>query len=99
MTSEDEETLALAREQGARAARQAIEHDAPSDPLQLVAWTAGFGSEPDVAAAVANAREAGRTWREIATALGQNMRTVMTKFGGGYEAQRRYRQRRQSEDG
>lgn len=94
----DDEHLAELRRDGADAARRAIAGSAPKDPLDLVAWTQGFGSEPDLAAAVEKARAAGHTWRQVAVALGRNMRTVMTKYGGGYEVQRRYRERRRTDD-
>jgi hypothetical protein len=89
--------LAAARAAGANAAREVITSAAPADPLLLVAWTAGFGSEGDIAAAVTAARNAGAPWRAIAEALDANLNTVMVKFGTGYERQRRYRERKRSE--
>lgn len=99
MATDDEQHLADVRRRGADAARRALASEAPADPLELVAWTRGFGAEPDLAAAVGRARAAGVTWRAIATALGSNMRTVMTRYGGGYESQRRYRERRRNGTG
>ncbi|MGE3448704.1 MAG: hypothetical protein AB7H92_14115 [Microbacteriaceae bacterium] len=98
MPTPDPADLAEARAQGAAAARETMTAAAPTDPVLRIAWVSGFGNEVDLRAAVSAAREAGVTWATIAAALDQNMRTVMTKFGGGYDSQRRYRERKRREN-
>lgn len=87
-----------AREAGRRAALEAAAL-APADPLERVAWLKGFtGGDVDVlAGAVAAARSAGATWGEIGEALDENPRTVATKYGGGRDRMKRYRERKKAD--
>ncbi|MPY95972.1 MAG: hypothetical protein GEV08_23810 [Acidimicrobiia bacterium] len=95
----DEDRLRLARDHGEADARRAEEH-APTDALERIAWAVGFGQVDQVQAAVDAARAAGLTWRQIAPAIGEHWRNVQTKYGGGRERHRRYRERkRQQGDG
>lgn len=72
--------LAADREAGRRDAEQHISERAPADPLRRVAWAQGYGSIEAVDQAVADARAAGVTWREIAEALGENHNTVRVRY-------------------
>ena len=77
MTADD---IAAAREAGRRYAEQGINEEAPNDPVLRVAWAQGSGSIAVVDQAVADARAAGVTWREIAEALGENHNTVRVRY-------------------
>jgi hypothetical protein len=89
--------LAAIRAAGAAAARSVHEGDAvPQAPLERVAWAAGAGTVNAVEAAVEAARAAGFTWKQIAVALDENEDNARHKYGAGYDAQRRYRQRKRS---
>lgn len=72
--------LDAARQEGRQAAEQAINEQAPADPLLKVAWTQGHGGVDAVDQAVQEARDAGVTWREIAEALGENATTVRVRY-------------------
>lgn len=89
------EQLQQATDDG-RAAATSTLNAAPDHPLLRVAWARGFGQTDQLQAAVDLARAGGFTWREIGEAVGENQRTVETKYGGGRERQRRYQQRRRS---
>lgn len=88
--------LAAARQAGREAAEAALS-EAPMAPLAKVAWLKGSRQVDNLPAAVAEARQAGATWPEIAVALDEHPRTVANKFGGAGSAdrQRAYRQRKQ----
>jgi hypothetical protein len=58
-----------------------VSEEAPTDPLLRVAWTAGHGSYDAVKEAVEEAREAGATWKQLGEALGENWRTVQSRYG------------------
>lgn len=72
--------LTAAREAGRRAAEQAINEQAPADPVLRIAWAQGHGGVDALRQAVEDARNAGVTWREIAEALGENPSTVRVRF-------------------
>ena len=72
--------LEAARQAGRQAAEQAINEQAPADPVLKVAWAQGHGGVDAVDQAVAEARDAGVTWREIAEALGENHSTVRVRY-------------------
>lgn len=91
-----EEDLAAARGAGEEAAQQTLAHG-PDHPLLRVAWARGFGRVDLLQQAVDDAKAAGFTWKDIGVAVDQHWKTAATKYGGGYDAQRRYRQRRQSD--
>lgn len=72
--------LAADREAGRRDAEQHISEQAPANPLRRVAWAQGYGSADAVDQAVADARDAGITWRQIAEALDENHNTVRVRY-------------------
>lgn len=88
-----DDELAAARAAGHAAAEASLEQ-APTEPLLRVAWMKGHGQVTQLAEAVHGARESGATWPQIAAALDEHPRTARTKFGGGIEAMRRYRERK-----
>lgn len=92
-----EADLAAARDAGEHAARLTLEA-APDHPLLRVAWARGFGRVDLLQQAIDGAKAAGYTWKDIGTAVEEHWKTAATKYGGGYEAQRRYRERKRSED-
>ena len=85
-----------AREQGRADALSAAEHG-PDEPLAHIAWAIGFGEPNLVQEAVQRARAAGATWAEVGRATGDHPKTAQTKYGGGYRAQRRYRERKRGQ--
>ena len=91
------EELAVTRQAAEEAARNMLEQQAPQDVLRRVAWAAGFGNIDEAATAVGAARTAGYTWEQISDALGMNAETARTRYGGGYERQRRYRARKKGD--
>lgn len=91
-----EADLAAARDAGEHAARQTLEA-APDHPLLRVAWARGFGRIDQLQEAVDTAKAAGYTWKDIGAAVQEHWKTAATKYGGGYEAQRRYRQRKKTD--
>lgn len=93
----DESALAAIRQRGADLSEQLLDEQAPANELERLAFVAGAGSVDRVHEAVQACRSAGWTWPQIAAAIGQNMHTVKTKYGTGYEAQARYRERRRVE--
>jgi len=89
--------LAQAREAGRQAAEKAVSQEAPTDPLLRVAWTAGHGSYDAVKDAVEAARSAAATWRQLGDALGENWRTVQSRYGQP-DRTRRYLERQRAKD-
>lgn len=83
-----------ARGKGHADALEAAAERAPDHALLRVAWAHGFGQVDQLRGAVQEARAQGFTWRDIGQATGENWRTAQTKYGGGYEGQRRYRERK-----
>jgi hypothetical protein len=93
------EELDEARRQGHQDATELISDRAPTDLMLRMAWAAGYGQIDAIRDAVSAARDAGITWRQIGDALGENWRTVQSRYGGGSERTRRYTERqRQRED-
>ena len=78
-------------------AAQATASTAPEHPLLGVGWAQGFGQVDQLRTAVKRARDAGYTWKQIAEVTGEHWQTARTKYGSGYEAQRRYRERRKQD--
>lgn len=85
--------LEAARLAGRAAAEATIEQAPTGDPLVRLAWLKGHGSVEVLEDAVQVARQAGFTWPQIGDALDEHPATARTKFGGGREAMRRYRER------
>jgi hypothetical protein len=85
------------REQGREAAQRSASEQAPTDTLERVAWAAGWGQDDELRRAVETARAAGAPWSAIADAIGIAAGTAETKYGSGYERQRRYRARKRRE--
>lgn len=92
VTSED---LAAARSAGHQNATDALAA-APDHPLLRIAWAQGFGQIDQLREAVQQGKASGLTWREIGEALGENPKTAATKYGGGLDRMRRYRERKKS---
>jgi len=88
--------LDAARAAGRDDAEHAMDR-APDDPLLRVAWAQGFGQVDQLREAVRQAKASGLTWRQIGAALGEHPRTAETKYGGGLDRMRRYRERRRNE--
>ena len=88
--------LEAARTAGKQAA-EATAETAPDHPLLGVGWAQGFGQVDQLRVAVRRARDAGFTWKQIAEVTGENWQTAKTKYGSGYEAQRRYRERKRTD--
>lgn len=88
--------IEAARAAGHEAA-EATAATAPDHPLLGVGWAQGFGQVDQLRTAVRRARDAGFTWKQIADVTGENWQTAKTKYGTGYDAQRRYRERRKAE--
>lgn len=61
-----------------------------------VAWAAGFGHPEQLRAAVQDARDQGFTWKQIAEATDEHWRTAQSKYGPGYPAHARYRERKRA---
>lgn len=80
-----------------RDAAEATAATAPEHPLLGVGWAQGFGQIDQLRTAVQRARDAGFTWKQIAEVTGEHWQTARTKYGAGYEAQRRYRERKKAE--
>ena len=93
------EELAAAREEGRLAAERFVVDQAPTDPLLRVAWAQGLGDSDHVRTAVATAREAGATWKQLGEALGISWETARFRFSGGYERHKRYRERKKQAGG
>lgn len=93
----DPELLQRTRQAAEEQTRALLETAGPESPIERVAWAAGIGAVDGVHDEVAGARAAGYTWGQIGMALGETADNVRIKFGGGYEAQRRYRERKRSE--
>lgn len=89
--------LAAAREAGRLDAEQALDEQAPEDPVVRVAWAKGYGNVDIIDRAVAAAREAGVTWRQIAEALDENHNTVRVRYTQPDRTQR-WKARREAED-
>lgn len=94
LVSDDERDAAMRA--GAEAA-EAVAGQGPDDPLLAISWALGFGQVDQLRAAVDRARQQGLTWRQIASATGEHVETARTKYGGGLERMRRYRDRKRSE--
>lgn len=94
----DAKAFRRAREDGRRAASHLLD-GAPEEPLLRVAWAAGFGHPEQLRAAVDEARAAGCTWKQVGAATDEHWRTAQSKYGPGYEAHRRYRERRRAAAG
>jgi hypothetical protein len=90
--------LAAARAAGRRAAEQAINEQAPTDPTLKIAWAKGYGSVDAVDQAVEEARDVGITWRKIAEALGENHNTVRVRYTQP-DRTHRWKARRDAEGG
>lgn len=72
--------FAALREAGHQAAVDVIRNTAPASPLERVAWMMGYGEVDETATAVAEARAAGATWRQVAEATGLPLRTAISRF-------------------
>ena len=87
--------LQRARKQGAKAAERLLD-GAPDHPLLQVAWAAGLAHPERLRAAVQEARGRGFTWKQIGEATDENWRTAQSKYGPGYPAHARYRERKRA---
>jgi hypothetical protein len=87
--------LQRARKQGAKAAEHVLD-GAPDHPLLRVAWAAGLGHPDQLRAAVQDARSRGFTWKQIGEATDEHWRTAQSKYGPGYPAHARYRERKRA---
>jgi hypothetical protein len=87
--------LQRARQQGEKAAKQLLK-SAPDHPLLQVAWAAGLGHPEQLRVAVQGARDQGFTWKQIGEATNEHWRTAQSKYGPGYPAHARYRQRKRA---
>lgn len=94
-----DDELAAAREAGRRAAEQAIQDQAPDDPLLRIAWAAGHGGVDAVKAAVEAARTSGQTWAEIARALDENASTVRVRYSQPDRWRKYVERKKQHDDG
>lgn len=92
------EQIDEAHNDGQRAASETLDA-APTHPLLRIAWARGFGQTDQLQRAIDTARETGYSWRQISAAVGENQRTVETKYGGGRERQRAYLKRKREGEG
>ena len=95
--SDDE--LQQARAAGQKAAEELVANDSPTDPLLAVAWAAGYGSVDAISRAVAAARSAGVSWRQLGIAMGMHPKTVQSKYGQPDRHKRYFEKRRQADEG
>jgi hypothetical protein len=93
-----DEEIRAARERGEVDATEVIADRAPDDPILRVAWATGYGKVEVIKDAVELARAAGVTWRQLGDAMGENWRTVQSRYGGGQERYRQYRERQRAKE-
>src|SRR4051794_34445125 len=72
VTDEELDDARAAGEQAAEQAREAISRGAPAEPPLRLAWAVGFGQVGAIDEAVAIARQAGMSWRQIGEIMGEN---------------------------
>lgn len=72
--------IAAARSAGRLDVERHISEQAPTEPALRIAWMSGYRSVVGTEIAVAEARDAGVTWRAIAEALGENPSTVRVRY-------------------
>src|SRR4051794_11532813 len=87
-----------ARRRGMTDATELVADKAPDDPVLRVAWAGGYGQIDVIKDAIDAARAAGATWRQLGDALGENWRTVQSRYGGGAERYQRYRERQRAKE-
>ncbi|MPY95458.1 MAG: hypothetical protein GEV08_21100 [Acidimicrobiia bacterium] len=94
MTADD---LDHARQQGHDDAVELANTRKPDEPLLALAWAVGVGQVDLVRQALEEALTAGRSWREIGNAMGENPSTLRSRYLYP-DRSTKYRRQRQRDD-